>query len=56
MAAEIDAGGELKRTPLHALHRACGGRMGPVAGYSMPVQVEGIIAEPAGALASSVLD
>jgi aminomethyltransferase len=27
----------LKRTPLHALHTACGGKMVPVAGYEMPV-------------------
>src|SRR5436309_14840264 len=28
----------LKRTPLHALHVACGGKMVPFAGYEMPVQ------------------
>src|ERR1700704_4656361 len=28
----------LKRTPLHALHIACGGKMVPFAGYDMPVQ------------------
>jgi aminomethyltransferase len=28
----------LKRTPLHALHTACGGKMVPFAGYEMPVQ------------------
>jgi aminomethyltransferase len=28
----------LKRTPLHALHEACGGKMVPFAGYDMPVQ------------------
>jgi aminomethyltransferase len=28
----------LKRTPLHALHAACGGKMVPFAGYDMPVQ------------------
>jgi aminomethyltransferase len=27
-----------KRTPLHALHVACGGKMVPFAGYDMPVQ------------------
>ena len=31
--------------PLDAWHRACGGRMVEFAGYSMPVQYEGIIAE-----------
>src|SRR5580693_3584501 len=29
---------QLKRTPLHALHVACGGKMVPFAGYDMPVQ------------------
>src|SRR5258708_4461164 len=28
----------LKRTPLHALHLGCGGKMVPFAGYDMPVQ------------------
>src|SRR5438093_12220893 len=28
----------LKRTPLHALHVARGGKMVPLAGYEMPVQ------------------
>jgi aminomethyltransferase len=28
----------LKRTPLHALHLACGGKMVPFTGYDMPVQ------------------
>src|ERR1700726_2892565 len=28
----------LKRTPLHALHAASGGKMVPFAGYDMPVQ------------------
>jgi aminomethyltransferase len=31
--------------PLDALHRALGGRMVPFAGYAMPVQFDGIIAE-----------
>lgn len=35
----------LKRTPLESLHRELGGRMVPFAGYEMPVQYEGIIAE-----------
>jgi aminomethyltransferase len=29
---------QLKHTPLHALHVACGGKMVPFAGYDMPVQ------------------
>lgn len=45
MAAETQATGDLKRTPLHELHQARGGRMVPFAGYWMPVQFEGIIAE-----------
>jgi aminomethyltransferase len=35
----------LLRTPLYAAHVAAGGRMVPFAGYEMPVQYEGIIAE-----------
>jgi aminomethyltransferase len=36
LARESEA--HLKRTPLHALHVACGGKMVPFAGYDMPVQ------------------
>jgi aminomethyltransferase len=45
------AGGEgvqpspLEKLPLDAWHRAHGARMVPFAGYEMPVQYEGIIAE-----------
>src|SRR4051812_24408351 len=35
----------LQQLPLDAWHRAQGGRMVPFAGYEMPVQYEGIIAE-----------
>src|SRR5213075_940935 len=35
----------LDRLPLDSWHRAKGGRMVPFAGYEMPVQYEGIIAE-----------
>jgi aminomethyltransferase len=35
----------LEKLPLDAWHRAKGGRMVPFAGYEMPVQYEGIIAE-----------
>ena len=35
----------LKQTPLHALHVSRGARMVPFAGYDMPVQYDGIIAE-----------
>jgi aminomethyltransferase len=37
--------GDLKNTPLTALHDSLGGRLVPFAGYLMPVQFEGIIAE-----------
>jgi aminomethyltransferase len=36
---------ELEFTPLHDLHIELGGRMVPFAGYEMPVQYEGIVAE-----------
>src|SRR3979411_656663 len=37
----------LKRTPLHALHDASGGKMVPFAGYDMPVQFStGVLREP----------
>ena len=36
---------DLKKTPLDALHRELGAKMVPFAGYSMPVQYSGIIAE-----------
>src|SRR5208283_170527 len=36
----------LKQTPLHALHLELGARMGPFAGYDMPVQYPaGVLAE-----------
>ena len=45
-ATHIDAPPEpLRRTPLYDLHAELGGRMVPFAGYSMPVQYEGILAE-----------
>jgi aminomethyltransferase len=47
--AEIEGEGEgvqeLALLPLDAWHRARGGRMVPFAGYEMPVQYEGIMAE-----------
>lgn len=36
---------DLLRTPLHALHVELGGRLVPFAGWDMPVQYEGVIAE-----------
>jgi aminomethyltransferase len=38
MLARDDQSSPLKRTPLHALHVARGGKMVPFAGYEMPVQ------------------
>jgi aminomethyltransferase len=43
---EPQPAGELKHTPLHALHLRLGGRMVPFAGYDMPLQYpSGIIKE-----------
>lgn len=42
---EAEGVGELALLPLDAWHRARGGRMVPFAGYEMPVQYEGIMAE-----------
>jgi aminomethyltransferase len=42
---EATAPKPLEKLPLDAWHRARGGRMVPFAGYEMPVQYEGIIAE-----------
>ncbi|MDP6342909.1 MAG: glycine cleavage system aminomethyltransferase GcvT [Alphaproteobacteria bacterium] len=49
MAQPTDAaptGGELRKTPLHGLHAALGGKLVPFAGYEMPVQfAAGILGE-----------
>jgi aminomethyltransferase len=45
----------LKRTPLHSLHRSLSARMVPFAGYEMPVQYDGIIAEHQHARSRAVL-
>ncbi len=42
-----DAGGALKKTPLHASHLALGARMVPFGGWDMPVEYSGISAEHA---------
>ena len=36
---------ELRKTPLNARHRASNGRMVPFAGWDMPVEYSGIVAE-----------
>ena len=46
---------DLKRTPLHSLHLELGGKMVPFAGYDMPVQYDGILAEHLHARDSAVL-
>ncbi|MDR3331500.1 MAG: glycine cleavage system aminomethyltransferase GcvT [Synergistaceae bacterium] len=38
-------GGELRRTPLYGCHAELGGRIVPFAGYELPVQYSGVIAE-----------
>ncbi|PTW62245.1 aminomethyltransferase [Breoghania corrubedonensis] len=43
--ADPAASGQLLDTPLHDLHVELGARMVPFAGYDMPVQYEGILAE-----------
>ena len=45
----------LKRTPLFRLHLELGGKMVPFAGYEMPVQFEGILAEHSWTRASAGL-
>jgi len=45
MSADSDTDQTILKTPLNDLHRALGGRMVPFAGYDMPVQFEGIMAE-----------
>ncbi len=47
MTATSPETGDLKTTPLRHLHESLGGRLVPFAGYAMPVQFEGIIAEHA---------
>ena len=45
MTRETDPPLPLLRTPLHAAHERLGARMVPFAGWSMPVQYAGIVAE-----------
>lgn len=45
MAATEGAAKPLKTTPLRARHEALGARFTPFAGYEMPLQFEGILAE-----------
>jgi glycine cleavage system T protein (aminomethyltransferase) len=45
MTAEPVAPGTLRQTPLAAAHRRLGARIVPFAGYEMPLQYQGIVAE-----------
>ncbi len=45
LVASVNPHTELQRTPLHAAHERLGARLTPFAGWSMPVQYAGIIAE-----------
>jgi len=50
-----DGQSPLRRTPLHALHLELGARMVPFAGFEMPLQYSGIVAEHLHARAKAVL-
>jgi aminomethyltransferase len=41
----MDEGVELKRTPLESEHRSLGAKLGPFAGWLMPIEYEGALAE-----------
>jgi glycine cleavage system T protein (aminomethyltransferase) len=41
----LETASALKRTPFHARHVALGAKLTPFAGYEMPLQYEGIVAE-----------
>ena len=45
MALEDESHEDMAALPLDAWHRARGARMVPFAGYAMPIQYEGIVAE-----------
>lgn len=45
MATETHDGDELRTTPLHELHSELGARLVPFAGWEMPIQYQGVIAE-----------
>src|SRR5436190_11156907 len=40
-----EPGGELRVTPLDPVHRSLGAKMGPFAGWLMPIEYEGALAE-----------
>src|SRR5439155_25167110 len=41
----VDDAVELKRTPLEAEHRKLGAKLGPFAGWNMPIEYRGALAE-----------
>jgi aminomethyltransferase len=45
MAEPVEVAEELKRTPLERVHRALGAKLGPFAGWMMPIEYEGALAE-----------
>ncbi len=45
MTTDKHDGDDLKTTPLHQLHSELGARLVPFAGWKMPIQYEGVIAE-----------
>ncbi len=46
---------DLQTTPLHALHTELGGRLVPFAGWEMPIQYQGVVAEHNWCRSSAVL-
>src|SRR5215210_7367653 len=40
-----EAAAQLRATPLDAVHRSAGAKMGPFAGWMMPIEYEGALAE-----------
>ena len=47
MSNQVDADRDLRTTPLHGLHRELGAKLAPFAGWDMPTQYEGVLAEHA---------
>src|SRR2546428_2175961 len=41
----VDASADLRRTPLHIEHVGLGAKMGPFAGWLMPIEYRGVLAE-----------
>lgn len=52
---ESSSTGKLQQTPLHALHKRLGAKLVPFAGYEMPLQYRGIVAEHLHAREKAVL-